>query len=104
MQKCGDSGFCKRLRGNSGEAYEVEAKSVSVKAAELRARLVNTVAQKELQLALKAYDGFVRLSIDEQDSKRFQVDLIAEKEERQDNDLAHRRLSWLHQISCTTAT
>lgn len=73
MQKCGDSGFCKRLRGNKGDVFEVNQKSVRVENAKLHATLVNTAAQKDLNLVLSAYNGLVRLVVDEAASSRFQV-------------------------------
>ena len=74
MQKCGDSAFCKRLRGTAGDGFEVEPKSVSVKGSDLTATLRNPAADKEFVLKLTAYDGLVRLHIDESGDKgRFQV-------------------------------
>lgn len=74
MQKCADSAFCKRLRGQKGEVYAVKTKTLVVKGSKLRANLVNEANQAEFQLELTAYDGIVRLHIDEDASKnRFQV-------------------------------
>lgn len=73
MQKCGDSAFCKNLRGKAGDGYELSPKSISVKSSRLKAKLVNTAAQKELDLTLTAYEGLVRVTVDEPDKDRFKV-------------------------------
>lgn len=73
MQKCNDSVFCKQLRGNAGDGFEVVPKSVQVKSAELNAKLVNTAAKKELDLTLTAYHGLVRVTVDESQKTRFRV-------------------------------
>ena len=72
-QKCSDSAFCKNLRGKAGDSYELSPKTVNVKGSSLKATLVNTAAQKELDLTLTAYEGLVRVTIDESDKNRFKV-------------------------------
>ncbi len=75
-QKCGDSGFCKRLRGvNSTDAFVINPDSVAVEGAVLKATLVNKEdANGTFSLALTAYADTIRLHIDEDPAKkRFQV-------------------------------
>ncbi len=73
VQKCGDSAFCKTLRGKAGDGYELRPGSIAVKGSALKAKLVNAAVQKEIDLTLTAYEGLVRLTIDEGDKDRFKV-------------------------------
>ena len=73
VQKCGDSAFCKTLRGKAGDGYELRPGSIAVKGSALKAKLVNAAVQKEIDLTLTAYEGLVRITIDEGDKDRFKV-------------------------------
>lgn len=74
MQKCADSAFCKRLRGQKSDVYAIKTESLAVKGSKLRALVVNEANHAEFHLEMTAYDGIVRLHIDEDASKkRFQV-------------------------------
>eukprot|EP00208_Stichococcus_sp_RCC1054_P007303 CAMPEP_0206145352 /NCGR_PEP_ID=MMETSP1473-20131121/27104_1 /ASSEMBLY_ACC=CAM_ASM_001109 /TAXON_ID=1461547 /ORGANISM="Stichococcus sp, Strain RCC1054" /LENGTH=887 /DNA_ID=CAMNT_0053541521 /DNA_START=68 /DNA_END=2731 /DNA_ORIENTATION=- len=74
FKKCTDSAFCKRLRGQKGEVYEVQPSSVKIDGSQLTASLVNEANQATFQLALTAYKGTVRLNVNEApDKNRFQV-------------------------------
>ena len=81
MQKCNDAAFCKRLRGQKGDVYAVQTDSVVVQDSRLTASVKNENADgAEFQLNLTAYDGIVRLTIDEDASKgRFKVLHILEE-------------------------
>lgn len=75
-QKCKDAAFCKRLRGQKGDVYAVQTDSVAVEDSKLTARILNEAQNAEFLMTLTAYNGVVRLHIDEDASKgRFQVRL-----------------------------
>lgn len=62
------------MRGNKGDGYELQAGSVNVKGSELTAKVKNSLRAGVLELKLTAYDGFIRLFIDEAtEERRFQV-------------------------------
>ncbi len=72
-QKCSDVAFCKRLRGQKGEVYAVQADTLAVEDSKLTARVVNEANAAEFVLTLTAYKDVIRLHIDEDASKgRFQ--------------------------------
>lgn len=74
-QKCADSAFCTRLRGNTSEAFVIVSESVKVEGPRLTADVRNTAnANGTFALALTAYGDTLRLFVDEQPDKgRFQV-------------------------------
>ena len=65
MQKCDDANFCKRNRGKTGTRYSVQPESVTVVDGALSATLLNADSTAKFNLTLLAYDGFVRLLVDE---------------------------------------
>lgn len=67
LQTCATSGFCNRNRGvANGQNFEIRPNSVVLNVATLSATLVNSVADKPLQLTLTSHaDGFVRVMVDE---------------------------------------
>lgn len=74
LQKCNDAAFCKRLRGQKGDTYAVQTESLAVDGSKLTASVENEANGAEFQLTLTAYNGIVRLHIDEDASKgRFEV-------------------------------
>lgn len=76
VQKCEDSAFCSRLRGASGEVCSVVPSSVSVQESAVTATLLCGVESTELDLSLTAYEGIIRLYVNEAGeagSQRFQV-------------------------------
>ncbi len=76
LQKCEHSGFCMRLRGVQRETCSIASSSVAVKGSSVNALLVCGESKQELDLRLTAYDGIVRLHINEAKAsgkKRFQV-------------------------------
>jgi hypothetical protein len=73
-QKCNDAAFCKRLRGQKGDVYAVQTDSIAVQGSKLTATVRNEANSAEFQLNLTAYDGIVRVTVDEDASKgRFKV-------------------------------
>ena len=58
-----------------GDGYEIESKSVSIKESQLTAKILNPAAQKDFDLAITAYDGIVRVIIEEPDTSRFKASL-----------------------------
>lgn len=95
LQKCADSAFCTRLRGNTSAAFVVDAQSVAVAGPRVTASLRNTAdANGTFALTLTAYsDRTLRLFVDEAPSKgRFQVPdvLLPGLEERE--QVGRRRL------------
>lgn len=89
MQKCTDAAFCNRLLGTVDEGYQIDPQSVKIAGASLSAKLVNEQKGSEFRLALTAYDGFVRLYVNEDESKnRFEVPGVLM------HDLESRQLSW----------
>ena len=73
MQKCTDSSFCNRLRGVKGPALEVLQKSIDTAGLTATAKLHDSRTESQLDLALTAYEGVVRLRITEAAKQRFEV-------------------------------
>ena len=73
LQKCKDSAFCQRLRGNKGELYEVDSTSVKILGSDLTATVSAKGAEKALDLKLTQYQGFLRLHITEAEHARAEV-------------------------------
>ena len=74
-QHCSDSAFCTRLRESSGDVYAVQPGSVAVSGSQISAQVQHEASGALFQLAITAYEGTVRLTIDEADASvgRFQV-------------------------------
>jgi alpha 1,3-glucosidase len=89
-QKCTDAAFCNRLLGSADDGYIIESKSISIAGPTLSARIVNKEKGSKLTLTLTAYDGFVRLVVNEEDplKKRFEVPGVLMA------DLDSKLLSW----------
>ena len=77
LQKCINSNFCVRLRGNASADYEVVPASIKVDGAALAATLSNAACGVDFQLTLTGYEGMLRVHIDEPSAKqkRHQVPL-----------------------------
>ncbi|KAK9835160.1 hypothetical protein WJX81_002172 [Elliptochloris bilobata] len=75
FKRCSDSAFCTRLRGSSGEAYAVLPNSVAVAGSQISAQVKHEASGALFQLAITAYEGTVRLTVDEADPSvgRFHV-------------------------------
>ncbi|EFN52006.1 hypothetical protein CHLNCDRAFT_139544, partial [Chlorella variabilis] len=75
FKKCEDAAFCKRLRGNTSEAFVLLPDSVKVEGARVTATVQNTQnANGTFSLVLTAYGDTLRLFIDEAPEKgRWQV-------------------------------
>jgi hypothetical protein len=83
VQKCADSAFCKRLRGQKGDVYALKPESISVDGSKLRASVMNAANKAEFNLELTAYKGIIRLHIDEAATKsRFQAIIFADHESK----------------------
>lgn len=75
QQKCADSAFCTRLRGNTSEAFVIVPESVQVQGPRVTASVRNTAdANGTFALVLTAYGDTLRLFVNEEPDKgRFQV-------------------------------
>jgi alpha 1,3-glucosidase len=66
LQKCKNAAFCERLRGTHSDYFVVDPQSVKVQGSRVTATVVNNQdSNGTFSLALTAYQGIVRLHIDE---------------------------------------
>ncbi len=81
VQKCADSGFCKRLRGQQGDTYSVDPKSIELRGAVATASIKHDESGTAYDLQLTNYNGILRMHMDESASKhRFEVPWVLQKE------------------------
>ena len=76
LQKCEHSAFCTRLRGVQGQTCSISPSSIVVEGSSATASVLCGEARQQYDLALTAYDGILRLHVNEAGEagkKRFQV-------------------------------
>jgi mannosyl-oligosaccharide alpha-1,3-glucosidase len=73
FKKCKDSAFCVRMRSVKQPAYAVQPGSVKVAKESLGATLLNVEHKREFALTLTAYDGMLRIHVDEPGNNRYEV-------------------------------
>lgn len=77
------------MLGSADDGYAIDPQSVKAAGASLHAKLLNKEKGSEFKLTLKAYDGVVRLYVNEDETKkRFEVPGVLM------HDLKARQLSW----------
>lgn len=74
FKSCADVAFCGRLRGAVHEGgYTVQPASVIADQSGVRAKLLDSATGGALQLDISAYEGSLRIQVDEPGAQRFHV-------------------------------
>ena len=88
-QKCTDAAFCNRLLGAKDDKYHIDPSSLSIAGATVDARLYHKESSAQYRLSLTAFDGVVRLYVNEDAAtQRFEVPGVLAP------DLATRQVPW----------